>query len=156
MQTAISSPKFIDEEIFDESLCCTDPKEKVYFKGMMRNKKFRTELCYRGSSHGWMVEDFFRMSDGKGPTICLFKIEDNDNCIGAFTSVKWTSPEEGTDVANIIDPTALLLNLTLKRSFKSRSNDFANCRRHLGPYFGFEELEVYQPFNEYNNGFSRV
>jgi len=51
----------------------------------MRNKKFRTILRYKGSRDGWMAADFHRMSDGKGPTVSLFKIKDNNQCIGGFT-----------------------------------------------------------------------
>ena len=51
----------------------------------MVNKKFRTELRYRGSKDGWKKADFHRMSDGLGPTVTLFKIKDNQQCIGGFT-----------------------------------------------------------------------
>ena len=44
----------------------------------MGNKKFRTVIRYKGSRDGWMVADFHRMSDGKGPTVTLFKIKDNN------------------------------------------------------------------------------
>ncbi len=64
-------------DILDKSLCCTDPKEKEYLKEIMPKKKFKTELRYRGSRDGWMAADFHRMSDGKGPTVTLFKIKDN-------------------------------------------------------------------------------
>ena len=52
----------------------------------MGEKRFRTKLRYRGSRDGWMDKDFHRMSDGKGPTVTLFKIKDNQHCIGGFTS----------------------------------------------------------------------
>jgi hypothetical protein len=52
----------------------------------MNNKKFKTELRYRGSRDGWENADFHRMSDGKGPTVTLMKIKDNEQCIGGFTS----------------------------------------------------------------------
>jgi hypothetical protein len=43
----------------------------------MEKKNFKTELRYRGSRDGWMTADFNRMTDGKGPTVTLFKIQDN-------------------------------------------------------------------------------
>ncbi len=52
----------------------------------MGNKKFRTVIRYKGSRDGWMEADFHRMSDGKGPTASLFKIKDNNQCVGGFTS----------------------------------------------------------------------
>jgi hypothetical protein len=52
----------------------------------MEGRKFRTVNIYKGSRDGWTIADFHRMSDGKGPTVTLFKIKDNDQCIGGFTS----------------------------------------------------------------------
>ncbi len=59
----------------------------------MGNKKFKTVLSYQASRDGWMAADFHRMSDMKAFTACLFKIKENDQCIGGFTSAMWTSPE---------------------------------------------------------------
>jgi hypothetical protein len=44
----------------------------------MGGKKFKTKLCYKASRDGWNSADFHRMSDGKGPTVSLFKIKDNE------------------------------------------------------------------------------
>ena len=52
----------------------------------MGKKKFKTVLRYRGSTDGWMIDDFHRTSDGKGPTITLFKVKETGHCIGGFTS----------------------------------------------------------------------
>ncbi len=38
------------------------------------------------SRDGSEIEDFHRMCDGKGPTLALFKIKENDQRIGGFTS----------------------------------------------------------------------
>ncbi len=73
-------------EILDKSLCCNDPKEKEYLNEIIPFKKFKTEVRYRGSRDGWMEADFHRMSDGKGPTVTLFKIKDNQQLVGGFTS----------------------------------------------------------------------
>lgn len=86
MQKVVSSPQVIDEPIFDKSKCCTDPKEKAYFKEIMPNKKFKTELRYRGSQDGWQADDLHRLIDGKGPTVSLYKIKDNQQLVGGFTS----------------------------------------------------------------------
>lgn len=53
-------------------------------------KKFKTELRYRGSRDGWMSKDFYKMSNGKTPTIVLYKIKDNEQCVGGFTSAQWS------------------------------------------------------------------
>jgi hypothetical protein len=62
-----------------------DPQEKAYFNEIMGNKRFKTKLRYRGSRDGWKYEDFHRMSDSMGPTATLFKIKENENCVGGFT-----------------------------------------------------------------------
>jgi hypothetical protein len=80
------SPLVIEEPIFDKSDCAIDPKEKAYFKEIMPNIKFRTVIRYKGSIDGWMKADFHRMSDGKGPIAALFKIKENNQCVGGFTS----------------------------------------------------------------------
>ncbi len=49
------------------------------------HRRFNTVLLYRGSTDGWLAADFHRKSDGKGPTISLFKIKDGD-CVGGYTS----------------------------------------------------------------------
>jgi hypothetical protein len=51
----------------------------------MGDIKFKTELRYRGSRDGWENKDFHRMSDGIGPTVTLFKLKENEHCIGGFT-----------------------------------------------------------------------
>lgn len=61
-----------------------------------------------------MIKDFHRMSDGLGPSITLFKIKENGQCIGGFTSAKWTS---ASSEAYVSDKTAMLFNLTLKSFF---------------------------------------
>jgi hypothetical protein len=52
----------------------------------MEKKNFKTKLRYRASRDGWMAADFHRMSDYLGPTVSLFKIKENGQCIGGFTS----------------------------------------------------------------------
>ena len=59
----------------------------------MGDKKFKTLLRYRATRDGWMPEDFHRMVDGIGPTVSLFKIEENDQCVVGFTTAKWSSLE---------------------------------------------------------------
>lgn len=57
----------------------------------MGKKNFKTTLRYQASRDGWMESDFHRLCDGEdgsieNPTVSLFKINDNNNCIGGFTS----------------------------------------------------------------------
>ena len=69
-----------------------------------------------------MIADFHRMSDGLGPTVTLFKIKDNQQCIGGFTSAQWVSPEDDTDVT---DSTAMLFNLTTRYTVKCVKHEWA-------------------------------
>jgi hypothetical protein len=52
-------------ELFFESLCMIDPKEKAYMHKLLNNKKLHTILLYRGSRDGWMAQDFHKLCDGK-------------------------------------------------------------------------------------------
>jgi len=52
----------------------------------MGKKKFRTVIKYRGSRDGWMSQDFHKLCDGIGPTVSLFKIKENGQVVGGFTS----------------------------------------------------------------------
>ncbi len=48
--------------------------------------RFETVMVYQASRDGWKNEDFHRMSDGKEGTIVLFKIEEDESCIGGYTT----------------------------------------------------------------------
>ena len=52
----------------------------------MGKKKFKTVLRYKASRDGWNNADWYRKVDGKAPTVSLFKVKENDSCIGGFTS----------------------------------------------------------------------
>ena len=119
----------------------------------MGNKKFKMKLRYRGSRDGWMAEDFHRLCDGIGPTASFFKIKENQQCIGGFTSAQWASPQEGTFIT---DSTAMLFNLTLKQQFKCINHKAIYCFKDYGPLFGEEELVADEPFNEERNCYSNA
>ena len=94
------------------------------------------------------------MSDGKGPTVSLFKIKDTDQCVGGFTSSQWTSPQTRTYVT---DSTAMLFNLTARKLFKSKKYEWAiACGKYYGPCFGDNELLASEPFNGNDKCCSRV
>ena len=50
----------------------------------------RMELIYRGSRDGSGSKIFHNKCDNQGPTICLFKNE-NDHIFGGYASISWTS-----------------------------------------------------------------
>ena len=120
----------------------------------MGNKKFKTVLRYKASRDGWKAVDFHRKVDGMAPTVSLFKVKENDQCIGGFTSAQWASPESGTFVN---DSTAMLFNLTTHQLFKSQDHSKAiECYKGYGPKFGDVELGAKEPFNLDDNCYSCV
>ena len=63
-----------------------------------------------------------------------------------FTSAQWSSPQEAT---NVRDPTAILFNLTDKRSYPCLDPELAVCcHKDFGPSFGVEDLFTWPPFNK--------
>ena len=105
-----------------------------------------------------MNADFHRMVDGKAPTVSLFKIAKNGQCVGGFTSAQWASPESATYVN---DSTAMLFNLTTHQLFKSQDHSKAiTCKNTWGPIFGAKtlsgnaELGATEPFNRDKNCYS--
>ena len=138
----------IDDKILDKSLCTENEKEKAYLKEIMGGKKFKTVLYYRGSRDGWNAEDFHRTSDGKGPTISLFKVQDNGYCIGGFTTVSWSSADH-QDCGFGKDSSAMLFNLTTHHCFTPTNPSFSvRLNKAKGPNFGENSLYAEEPFNE--------
>ena len=117
----------------------------------MIKKKFKTVLRYRASRDGWRRVDFHKWIDGKGPTVSLFKIKDNEQCVGGFTSAMWASPQDET---NISDSTAMLFNLTTRKLFECKKHEWAIKCGNYGPFFGNYELVASEPFNGTNKCWS--
>ena len=92
------------------------------------------------------------MSDGKGPTVTLFKIKENGQCVGGFTSAQWASHESCTFVS---DHTAIVFNLTTRKLFKCQDHSKAIlCWKERGPVFGDREIGAKEPFNGFNQCYS--
>jgi hypothetical protein len=94
-------------------MCLNDGKEKAFLVEILGTNKFKTEIRYRSSTDGLSNQDFHRTSDGLGPTVTLFKIEKNGNCIGGFTSAKWDLLQNYNS-KYVSDSTAMLFNLTTR------------------------------------------
>ena len=111
-------------------------------------RTFETTKLYRGSEDGFTRKDFHRLSDGKGPTLSLFKVKDTNHCIGGFTNVQWSSPVKEITVA---DPGAVVFNLTQQTAFHVKEKESAiRCGKELGPCFN-NSLQACEPFNGNNN-----
>ena len=114
----------------------------------MSKKKFRTVIKYRGSRDGWMSQDFHKLCDDIGPTVSLFKIKENGQVVGGFTSAQWGLK----DIRSSQSPT-ILFNLTTKTLFKCKNEEICIVpNKKWGPTFGVSELAAFEQFNGMNNG----
>ncbi len=68
------------------SQVCTTIEEKRFLVKTLGGRTFQTTKLYRGSEDGFMAKDFHRLCDGRGPTLCLFKVKGSGDCIGGFTN----------------------------------------------------------------------
>ena len=58
----------------------------------MGRKIEKTFLRYSASRDDPIAIEFHKKSDWKSQTVSLFKIKENGQCIGGFTSAYWKSP----------------------------------------------------------------
>jgi hypothetical protein len=62
--------------------------ERAYLDELLAKKgKQLASNIYRGSVHGFMLDDFHSRCDGAGPTVLLFKVKQNQHWIGGYTTV---------------------------------------------------------------------
>jgi len=90
-------------------------------------------LIFRASRDGWDSGDFHRLCDDRGPSLCLVQSE-KDYMSAGFTSIAWTSPEDGTDVE---DASASVFALTdTLQVFKTKNpKEAVRHLRERGPYW---------------------
>ena len=53
-------------------------------KKILKYRKVRTTLEYRGSIHGWRAKDFYSRAKNLGATLLLMRSKEG-HCIGGFT-----------------------------------------------------------------------
>ena len=73
------------EQILKGSAACTKIEEIIFLSKILGNRTFKTTMLYRGSRDGFTCKAFHGRCDKKGPTISLFKLKKNGDCIGGFT-----------------------------------------------------------------------
>ena len=95
---------------------CTEVKEVV--------------LIFRATRDGWRANDFHRLCDDQGPTLCLVQAEEDFMSAG-FTSIPWASPEYG----NVEDASAMVFALTgTLQVFKTKNPKMAvEHHKRAGP-----------------------
>ena len=154
------------DSILPQSLACTKRIEKDYLtkilndlkieefrffgKNTFKHAKNIKKMLYRGSRDGFTFKAFHDRCDEKGPTISLFKLKHNGDCIGGYTSAQWSSDDRFKR-----DPCALVFSLSHQRSYKIIKPDQAiGCRKDFGPSFGNALYAPYEPFNGDNACYS--
>jgi hypothetical protein len=94
------------------------------------------ELLYNANIDGWTPSKFHELCDGRGPTITLLRVYDNNHWIGGFTSKSWTSEDD-----LLYDEHAYLFNLTIAEKFSVLDPTAAvNSSHYYGPNFGLGDL----------------
>ena len=79
-----------------------------------------------------LYKEFHKFCDNKGPTLCLFKIQNRDIRYGGFASVSWDS-----NSGEKRDENAFIFSINNKKMFKSTNyNSSIFCRADYGPFFG--------------------
>ena len=88
-------------------------------------------LIFRATRDGWDAEDFHRLCDDRGPTLCLVQSEE-DYMSAGFTSIAWSS--DGTAVE---DASAIVFALTNTLQVFKTNNPKQAVRHHSdwGPYW---------------------
>ena len=86
---------------------------------------------FRATRDGWGADDFHRLCDDRGATLCLLQTE-QDFMSAGFTSKAWASPEKDT---NVKDASACVFALTDKiQVFKTKNPERAVYHsRYWGP-----------------------
>ena len=108
------------------------------------------ELIYRGTRDGTTSRAFHKKCDNQGPTVCLYKNE-NNYIFGGFTSLSWTSPENSIYQS---DPYSFIFTLTNIHNTSPKklpnSSTMSNMRHNInnGPTFGgkIAEFAIYEDF----------
>ena len=103
--------------------------EKIYFQNLIECKNLK--LLYRLMRDGSEPSDFHRLCDNKGPTLTIFK-SDNNRKFGGYLSKNWESQGEWKKDDNIF-----LFSVDLRKKYKIKNNISSSyyCLNKIGPCF---------------------
>ena len=122
--------KFIKPIKIESSLIKND-EENNFIIDCIGKKNIRFKKLYKLSEDG-DKDIFHKKCDNKGPTLCLFKIENKDIRYGGFASVSWDS-----NSGEKKDENAFIFSINNKKMFKTtNSNSSIFCSIVYGPFFG--------------------
>ena len=113
---------------------------------------FTFKLLYRASRDGWLVSDFHRLCDEKGPTVVIVKVYNGRLC-GGYCSIGWRSSGGWQH-----DNKSFLFSLNSLKKFNASQQGHGGhvwWNSAKGPYFGDNgSLELYpSPMNQANTSY---
>ena len=120
----------IENKIIIESSILEEEDKYFLFKCFQKNE-IKFPILYKLSKDGGS-DAFHKKCDKKGPTLVLFKIEEQDIRFGGFTSVSWDSVSKEK-----YDDKAFIFSLNNQKIFKTtNSKSSIYCHSYYGPFFG--------------------
>ena len=127
-----TNQKLIEKDIFNDlkySSILNNIYEKLFFQSLIKCKNMK--LLYRLSRLGSEPGDFHRLCDDKGPTITLFR-SNNNRKFGGYLSKNWESSGNWKTDNNVF-----LFSIDLNKKYKLINNqkDTYFCSGNLGPCF---------------------
>ena len=111
------------------STILNDNNERIFFQSLIKCNNMK--LLYRLTRDGSEPKDFHRLCDNKGPTITLFK-SDNNRKFGGYLSKNWESIGGWKTDNNVF-----LFSIDLNKKYKIKNNqkDTYYCDGIIGPDF---------------------
>ena len=121
-----------EQDIFYDlkySSILNDNNERIFFQSLIKCNNMK--LLYRLTRDGSEPKDFHRLCDNKGPTITLFK-SDNNRKFGGYLSKNWESIGKWKTDNNVF-----LFSIDLNKKYKLKNNqkDTYFCYGECGPNF---------------------
>jgi len=102
------------------------------------NNNKTIKLLYKASRDGDSYQDFYRLCEGKGPTITI-ALTTKGYKFGGFTSLSWKNPNLGEKTNKYYeDKSAFIFSLNKKRKYypKIGDNQHVSMWSDRGPSFG--------------------
>ena len=116
MIKCLDNKKTIDLlNIYSSIINDNDHYKKMLKNWINPNKKIETQLLYRLTRDGEQISKFHELCDGKGPTLTLIKVDD-DNICGIYTPLSWDSETKWKR-----DMESFMFNLNKNQKYKKKN-----------------------------------
>ena len=127
-----ANQKLKEQDIFYDlkySSILNNINERAFFQNLIKCNNMK--LLYRLSRDGSEPKDFHRLCDNKGPTITLFK-SNNNRKFGGYLSKNWKSSGDWKTDKNVF---LFSIDLNKKYTLKNNQKDTYYCYEDIGPCF---------------------